>query len=110
MPNSSQFVLPKILAPAPCSSFTTVASKGGVYSVTLVKSDPTDISTERGLPFNIADEHVVGNNWVAMLSFIAIDMFDNGRESFGRSGGSGERQTKAFTDGFFSAMMFLWVE
>jgi hypothetical protein len=108
MPNSSQFVLPRIVAPASCSSFTTVASKGEVYSVTLVKSLPEQSNQTKGiLPFNMADEHVVGNELVAMLSFTAIETLDNRSESSDISEGSRETQTKAFTAAFFSAMVFL---
>jgi hypothetical protein len=55
----------------------------------------------------MADEHVVGNDPVAILSFTAIEILDNGSESSDIPGGSRDRQTKAFTAAFFSSMMFL---
>jgi hypothetical protein len=55
----------------------------------------------------MSEEQVVGNSLVAMLSFTAIERFDNGRELSGLLDGSCETQTKAFTDAFLSSMIFL---
>lgn len=54
IPNSSQLVLPTILAPAERSNETTVASKGDMY------------------PSSILLEHVVGISVVQMLSLIEM--------------------------------------
>ena len=64
IPNSSQLAFPTTDAPAWFSNCTTVASNGDVKSR------------------SIRDEHVVGIDFVHMLSFIAIFKLDNGPVSF----------------------------
>ncbi len=54
-------------------------------------------------PRSIAEEHVVGNVVVAMLSLTAIVKPDSGRP-FLEDVGLGETLTNAFTLGFFSDM------
>lgn len=52
----------------------------------------------------MAEEQVVGNNLVAMLSLTAIDILESGSELQVLSGRSLERQTKALIAAFSSAI------
>lgn len=53
----------------------------------------------------MAEEHVVGRELVAILSFIATVSPDSD-SSFGDDVGGGETCTKALIVGFFSSMIF----
>ena len=66
-------------------------------------SQKCEWSENINLPRSMAEEQVVGNELVAMLSFTAIVNPDNGK-SFEDDVGVGETCTKALTLGFFSSI------
>lgn len=90
IPNSSQFALPTMGAPACRNSSTTVASKGDVKSR------------------SITEEHVVGMDLVHMLSLTAVGVSCNGRSPAVLSTASGTK-TNAFTPAFLVEMALLHV-
>ena len=73
-----------ISAPASCRSFTTVASNGDVKSVAELLAQ-SSITEHDVLLVNIAEEHVVGMNFVRMLSLTATVTPESGSNFVGVS-------------------------